>query len=197
MVRRAAAAPHSPVTMRRWHQRCRYSPRTREPQFGWKRDAVPGKWNGLAVQLDRAGTYDGSCSEFCGTQHAWMRIRAVADPREAFDHWAAGQRQAAPPPTSDPARRGAQLFLANTCQNCHRIQGTPAGGAVGPDLSHLGSRSQLGSGVLDNTPDNLRRWIVDPQALKPGAAMPRLGLSEQDAQDVAAFLYRQPHTPGP
>jgi cytochrome c oxidase subunit 2 len=159
------------------------------PQFGWKRDAVPGKWNLLAVRIERAGTFDGACTEYCGTQHAWMRIRVVAQPRAEFAGWVSLQQAAAPPPTSEPARRGAQVFLSNTCQNCHRIQGTPAGGTVGPDLSHLAGRSQIGSGVLDNTPDNLRRWVRDAQEVKPGVLMPPYtALSDDDLAALVDYL---------
>ena len=72
-----------------------------------------------------------------------------------------------------------------------------ATGVAGPNLTNVALRPTLAGQSLPMSPDSLRRWILAPQALKPGAAMPRLGLSEQDAQDVAAFLYSQPHTPGP
>ena len=158
------------------------------PQFGWKRDAIPGKVNLMPVQVDRPGVYDGTCTEYCLTQHAWMRIRVVAEPREQFEAWVR-QQQVPPPPPGGLAARGQQLFLSNTCVNCHAIAGTGAGARVGPDLSHLGSRSILGSGVVENTPDNLSRWIKNVQDVKPGVLMPAYQtLPDDDLRALVEYL---------
>ena len=85
--------------------------------------------------------------------------------------------------------RGMQLFQDYGCGACHSMRGVPqAGGMVGPPLDGLGSRAVI-AGKLANSPDNLKRWIMDPQAVTPGTLMPRLGVSERDARDLAAFLY--------
>src|SRR5581483_3643268 len=159
------------------------------PQFGWKRDTIPGKINLLPVQIDQPGIYDGACTEYCGTQHAWMRIRVVGQSPSDFDAWVQQQRTPALPPSGDLASRGQSLYLSNTCVNCHTIQGTPSNGRVGPDLTHVGSRSLIGSGVLANTPDNLARWIHNPHDIKPGVLMPDYRtLSNDDVRALAAYL---------
>jgi cytochrome c oxidase subunit 2 len=157
------------------------------PRFGWKMDAIPGKTNEMVLTVDRAGTYDGACTEYCGAEHAWMRIRVVAEPRDVFDVWVRGQQQPAGP-AQGAAADGQRVFLGNTCQNCHAIRGTPANGAVGPDLTHFGSRATIGAGVVPNTPDNLRDWIRHAGAVKPGVLMPPFNLSDSDLQALVTYL---------
>jgi cytochrome c oxidase subunit 2 len=153
------------------------------PQFGWMRDAVPGKPNQMSLTVDRAGTYDGGCNQYCGAQHAWMRERIVADPPDQFQAWAQQQGQ----PAASSTLPGQQVFLQNTCVSCHPIRGL-APAQVAPDLTHFGSR-QILAGVLANTPDNLRRWVRDPQEIKPGALMPSFhNLTDQELNDLVAYL---------
>src|SRR5207253_2773357 len=145
--------------------------------------------NTMPASIDEAGVYDGACTEYCGLQHAWMRIRVVAEAPDRFDAWVAQQRQPAAAPQSDAARRGQALFTASTCVNCHAVRGTPAAGDVGPDLTHVAGRSILGAGVLENTSENLVRFIQDASALKPGALMPSFrGLGDDDVAALAAYL---------
>jgi cytochrome c oxidase subunit 2 len=153
------------------------------PQFGWMRDAVPGKPNQMALTIDRPGTYDGACNQYCGSQHAWMRERVVADPPDQFEAWAQQQSQ----PAAASTLPGQQVFLQNTCVSCHAIRGL-APAQVAPDLTHFGSRTTIAA-VLPNTPDNLRRWIRNPQQIKPGALMPGfLNLTDQDLNDLVTYL---------
>lgn len=84
---------------------------------------------------------------------------------------------------------GAQLIEDFRCGVCHTIPGIKgADGLVGPPLILFARRSYVG-GELPNTPPNLVRWIQDPPAVEPGTAMPVLGVSEQQARDIAAYLY--------
>ena len=88
----------------------------------------------------------------------------------------------------DPAR-GRQLMRQFGCAGCHTVSGVPgAVGLVGPQLTRIGERVYI-AGVLANSPDNLVRWIVDPKAYSPRTAMPRTGISEEQARHVAAYLY--------
>jgi cytochrome c oxidase subunit II len=154
------------------------------PRFGMMRDAVPGKTNQMSIFVQRAGTFDGSCTQYCGRQHAWMRIRIVAEPREQFDAWAMQQAG----PAAVAGAPGQQVFVQNTCVNCHTIRGVSAAN-VGPDLTHLDSRATLGAGVIDNTPDNLRRWIRDASSIKPGVLMPAFAdLSEAGLSALVDYL---------
>ena len=155
------------------------------PRFGWKMDAIPGKTNVMTMRVAEAGTYDGACTEFCGVQHAWMRIRAVAQPRDQFDAWAAAQSR---PASASTAGQGQQIFLSDTCVNCHAVAGTPASGRVGPDLTHFGSRATLGAGVRANTPENLAAWIRNADAIKPGARMPHYTYSDDELQALVEYL---------
>ena len=118
-----------------------------------------------------------------------MRIRVVAQPSDQFQAWVHQEQQPAPAPSTDLERHGQQLFEANTCISCHTIQGTSARGQVGPDLTHVGSRSTIGAGVLDNTPDNLQRWVQHADDVKRGVLMPNFNtLSDQEAQALATYL---------
>ena len=154
------------------------------PQFGWKKDNTPNHLTTMNVVVEQPGVYDGACTEFCGPQHAWMRIRAVASPPDEFQAWVARNRQ--PAQVAVPA--GQQVFQQNTCINCHAIQGVGEA-RVGPDLSHFGSRTTIGAGVLDNTPDNLRTWLTDPQRVKPGVLMPGYpDLSDDDLRALVDYL---------
>ena len=155
------------------------------PRFGYMRDLVPGKTNVMQITVDRPGTFVGACNQYCGAQHAWMRVRVQADPPDQFQAWLQQQRQA----VQQTGAPGEQVFLQNTCINCHAIRGLPATANVGPDLTHLGSRATLGAGVIDNTPDNLQHWIRDPQSIKPGVLMPSFqNLSEQDLSALVQYL---------
>ncbi|MEU4712106.1 c-type cytochrome [Micromonospora purpureochromogenes] len=96
-----------------------------------------------------------------------------------------------PPPESRNGRpdRGAELITRYGCGSCHTIPGVNrADGLVGPPLTRFGARSYV-AGQLPNNADNLQRWISDPQAVEPGTAMPNLGVTAIDAQDIAAYLY--------
>ncbi len=158
------------------------------PNVGWKQDAIPGKVNPMLVQVDRPGTYSGACAEFCGVQHAWMRVRLVAEPRAQFDTWAQQQAATATMAASGAAAQGQQLFLSSTCVSCHTIRGTAAHGTVGPDLTHLASRATIGAGVAPNTPDTLRRWVRNAAQLKPGVLMPSYRFSDSDLDALVAYL---------
>jgi cytochrome c oxidase subunit II len=156
------------------------------PRFGWMQDLVPGKTNSMNILVERPGTFDGSCNQYCGLQHAWMRLRVVADTPDQFNAWA--QQQAAPAVLTGSL--GEQVFQQNTCVSCHTIRGlNGASGTVGPDLTHLGSRSTLGAGVVDNTPENLRAWISNPQQIKPGVLMPAFSsLPPADLDALVQYL---------
>lgn len=158
------------------------------PQLGPKMDTVPGQTNWMWLQADRAGTYQGVCAEYCGTEHAWMLIRAIAQPQAEFDAWLQQQRPPVVAPTTAEAQHGAQLFTQRTCINCHAISGTAAQARVGPDLTHYASRGVLGAGVLPQTPENTMRWLKNPQEVKPGNRMPNLQLAPDELRDLTAYM---------
>lgn len=157
------------------------------PGLAGKMDMIPGRTNTLVVRATKAGRFRGVCTEFCGLSHALMAFDVVAMEPAAFDAWLANERRPAAP-TVDTAA-GARAFAANGCTGCHAIAGTPAAGQIGPDLTHIGSRTSLGAGTTPMTRDALVRFIVDAPSVKPGARMPAYPqLSPQDAQAIAAYL---------
>jgi cytochrome c oxidase subunit 2 len=162
------------------------------PQLAGKTDLIPGRTNQMWFQTDQTGLFVGQCAEYCGTQHANMLIRVTAEPAADFDRWLADQKKDQAPKDSDPeaVKNGRKVFLGQSCVNCHRVAGTPAQGTAAPDLTHLMRRDTLASGMVPNTPDgeNLRRWIADPQKVKPGCLMPAFGLSEHDRDLIVDYL---------
>ena len=158
------------------------------PNLHGKRDLIPGKPSETWLQADRSGVFRGQCAEFCGAQHANMALVVVAEPPAAFETWRAAQLQPSPPPVQPLERRGQEVFLALPCPTCHTIAGTPAGGRVGPELSHLASRRTLAAGTLPNTRGHLAGWILDPQTPKPGNKMPAVALRSNDMEALLAYL---------
>jgi cytochrome c oxidase subunit 2 len=154
------------------------------PELGAKSDVVPGQRNVLRLFTARPGTFAGACAEFCGLEHAWMRVLIVAEPRADFDRWLLSQAA----PASGQAGRGLEVVRSAVCSSCHVVQGQIAGSSIGPDLTHVGSRATLAGGVLANTDDGMRAWIGDPQRYKPGALMPKVPMSADDLAAVVAYL---------
>ena len=98
------------------------------------------------------------------------------------------QQRAAPAPSTDDERRGRDTFLRSTCTQCHTIRGTIAGGAVGPDLTHLASRGTIAAGTLPNTRGHLAGWVLDAQGVKPGSRMPPNSIPSGDVQVLLTYL---------
>lgn len=159
------------------------------PQLGGKRDVVPGQINELTFVATVPGVYPGQCAEFCGLSHANMRFRTFVDSPDEFAKW--DKDQLAGPVSisaSDSlASDGAKVFADSPCTTCHMIQGVSKG-YIGPDLTHFGARTTLAAGVLKNTPENVAKWIEDPQEIKPGANMPPLLLPGPKLNALVAYL---------
>ncbi|MGI8955902.1 MAG: cytochrome c oxidase subunit II [Chthoniobacterales bacterium] len=158
------------------------------PQLARKMTTVPGHPNHIWIQSDEPATYLGVCSEFCGTQHAWMHFLIVAESPNEFQAWEKAQLMPAAAPPNDSARRGLALFQQMSCMNCHAINGTAANAGVGPDLTHFSSRRQLGAGIAENTPANLHRWLADPQQVKPGVKMPNFKFTEPQLNELVDYF---------
>ncbi len=158
------------------------------PDLGRKIDAIPGHPNHFWIQADKPGTYLGTCAEYCGAEHAWMRIRVIAQHEAEFKAWVQHLLEVPPKPTSGEAAAGSKLFDELTCVNCHMVAGTPAKADIGPDLTHVASRETLAAGRLKDTPENLGKWISNPQAYKPGAHMPDFNFTPAQVQQLVAYL---------
>ncbi len=144
------------------------------PSLHGKVDMIPGHPNFIRIEASHPGNYAGECAEYCGEQHAHMRLLVVAQPENEYEAWKQGQRQPAAEPTGADAIAGEQVFLSGPCSMCHEIRGTGAGGRVAPDLTHLASRQMIASDTYPNNTAYLEAWVTHAQSLKPGALMPDL-----------------------
>lgn len=156
------------------------------PQLGPKMDLVPGEENVLRIEASEPGVYRGMCTEFCGIQHAHMQFLVEALPQPEFDE-VMRARADAPPEPEGAAAEGLEVFQAN-CAVCHTVDGVSDVTEVGPDLTHIASRRTLGAGMIPNTPANLRRWIADPQEIKPGNEMPTIELTDDELDALVEYL---------
>jgi cytochrome c oxidase subunit 2 len=158
------------------------------PELNRKIDLIPGRVNRLLLDADKPGIYTGQCSEFCGLQHAHMTVSVIAQSKPAFRAWLANMSRPARSPTTAAGRAGRAAFLGSSCADCHTLRGTSAHGDVGPDLTHLATRRGLAALTIPNTRDELRKWIEDPQSIKPGAKMPAVPLSGSELDDLTTYL---------
>jgi cytochrome c oxidase subunit II len=158
------------------------------PNLMGKQDMIPGRKNFITIQADKAGLYRGQCAEFCGLEHAKMAFLVFAEPQDKFDAWRRHQLEAAKTPGAPQRRRGMDVFVHGPCASCHSISGTDAGGQMAPDLTHFGARATIAAGLFHNTPENLDRWLADPQEVKPGSNMPEVPLSPADRAALVAYL---------
>jgi cytochrome c oxidase subunit 2 len=158
------------------------------PNMHGKKDLIPGHPTSTWLRADREGRFRGQCAEFCGYQHAHMRLDFVAETPEKFEAWIASKRANGTEPANESQQRGQQVFLQNQCITCHAIQGTNARGTVGPDLTHFGSRTLIAAGALPNTPGDLSAWIANPQDTKPGVKMPASNFSPGDLNALVEYL---------
>jgi cytochrome c oxidase subunit 2 len=156
------------------------------PQLAGKTDLIPNRDNAMWFDPRKTGVYLGNCTEFCGVQHANMRLRVIVHPQREFEQWVAAQRKNVEPDAKMASNRA--IYESLSCVSCHTIQGTSSRGIFGPDLSHLMSRQTLGAGAIDNTVENLRAWVNDPQDAKPGCFMPSLKLDKAQLDAVVAYL---------
>jgi cytochrome c oxidase subunit II len=164
------------------------------PKLAGKRDVVPGRTNHMTIQADHPGTYMGQCAEFCGLSHANMRMRVIAQTPEDFDAWVTAQKADARSDQTGLAKAGRNLFLnrpdaTQQCAGCHTVEGLEgATGRVGPNLTHVSSRTTFAGGIFKRTPANLARWLRNPPGQKPGSKMPNLNLTEEEIQRLVAYL---------
>ena len=156
------------------------------PRLSGKTDAIPNRENHLWFQADEIGTWYGQCAEFCGTQHAKMLIRVISEEKSDFDLWVANQQlDAVEVPTP---LHGKEMFLSLACVNCHNIDGVMLQGGFAPNLTHLMSRDTIASGAAENTPENLKKWLRNPDSIKDGCLMPNMMLSEDQIDSLVEYL---------
>ncbi len=183
------------------------------PRLAGKTYMIPTKENYINFKPLEAGVYRAQCAEFCGEAHALMKFRVIALPQEEYERWVAAQRTVPVPPAgqeqppaagqppqtpqqlfpNDLAAQGQLVFTRKGCIGCHAINGNNrAKGNQGPNLTYFGSRYTIAAGVLDNTDENLARWLRNPNEVKPGnkmgAAIQAGTLTEDEISALVAYL---------
>jgi cytochrome c oxidase subunit 2 len=163
------------------------------PQFAGKRDIFPNRYNNLWFKAEVAGNFPAQCVEFCGIQHGRMAYRIISMEAAEFDAWAGGFNAPAPDFSSDTtaanarAKEGQAIFRGKgACVGCHSMY--PATPLVGPNLHHIGTRGYIAAGTLENSDENLARWIHNPQAWKQGVAMVVPPLTDDEVTALVAYL---------
>jgi cytochrome c oxidase subunit II len=161
------------------------------PRLAGKQDVVPARTNYLTIQANRPGEYFGTCVEYCGLSHANMRLRVFAHSQDDYERWVRDQK-AAPAAPSGLAARGKTILEESQCISCHTIEGTKATGTTAPNLTHFASRTTFAGAIFVNNEENLRKWLADAPAAKPGSKMPagkaEMGLSDDDITALIAYL---------
>ena len=158
------------------------------PQLAGKTDLVPNRINHTWIEPLSPGVFLGNCAEYCGTQHANMLLRVIAQTPDEFDKWVANQQKPPVAPSAPLAIQGHKDFYDLSCVNCHKIESTPAEGVFGPDLTKFATRQTLGAGVAPRTLQNLHAWLADPDDLKPGCYMPDMKLTPSQLDSLVAYL---------
>ena len=156
------------------------------PQLAGKTDLIPNRVNETWLDPQETGLFLGQCAQYCGTQHAKMLLRVYVDSTEDFSAWVRGQQQTSNYDEKEAA--GRRVFESTACLNCHAIAGTNGTGRFGPDLTHLMSRRTIAAGAAENTPENLRLWIQNPDAIKTGSLMPAMKLSDTELDALVRYL---------
>jgi len=156
------------------------------PQLAGKTDLIPNHPNSMWMDPEHTGLFVGQCAQYCGTQHAKMLLRMTVDTPEDFAEWIREQQR--PAVADERVAAGRRVFETTACINCHAINGTVANGRFGPDLTHLMSRSTIAAGAALNTPENLRLWVQNPDAIKRGSLMPAMQLSQPDLDALVSYL---------
>ena len=157
------------------------------PQLGGKVDAIPGVTNHTWLRGDSIGSFYGQCSEYCGLNHANMRLTVFVDSKADFDAWVANQQNPPAEPQTDLQKTGHDIIVNGICGACHDLGDDGPGNATGPNLTHLMSRQRFAGDVFDLNADNLRRWLEDTQAMKPGNDMDHK-FSEQQIEALMSYL---------
>lgn len=174
------------------------------PALNGKRYLVPGQETLLPLEAYAPGEFWGHCAEFCGLSHSLMRARAEVLDRSDFESWVAAQQSEAPVPAEGTqAWDGLQVFLNRGCTQCHTVDFEdndlgiddnilPREAFNGPNLTHFASRGVFAGAYLPyeglSYRQALTEWLANPPKVKPGSFMPDLGLTQQEIDDLIAWM---------
>lgn len=178
------------------------------PQLTGKLDVIPGHVNSLSITPTEEGEFYGECAEFCGAQHAWMRFKITVVSEEEFYSWVNNWRTSPAVSAKEQAPdsgviQAPQMF--SVCLSCHSFNGFDTNNALteinapatfGPDLTMLVCRETFAAGMMETTPENLKKWLMDPGSIKPGNYMSTqigpgkpIELTGEQADEFVEFLY--------
>lgn len=158
------------------------------PTLGGKMDTNPGLTNTLYLQADEVDVFMGKCAELCGASHALMDFKVDARTEADFNAWV--QKLKTPATIPATAKKGEEIFKDN-CLSCHAVSAQGLG--LGPNLNGFASREMV-AGILEHKPENIAKWIKNPQAEKPGNKMPAFGaeaggtLNDAQINDLVLYL---------
>jgi cytochrome c oxidase subunit II len=158
------------------------------PELNRKVDLIPGATTRILLEADQPGIYRGQCAEYCGLQHAHMAMYVIAQPPAQFRTWLAHEARPASPQQGAPSPGFLAFNAEDACSGCHTVRGTNAHGDVGPDLTHVASRTTLGALTIPNDREALAAWILDSQHVKPGNQMPAVPLTGSQLNAILAYL---------
>lgn len=155
------------------------------PRLAGKIYAIPNHDNHMWLDAKDPGVYFAQCAEFCGTSHARMKFAARAVSQAEFDEFVAFNKRT-PAPTG-AALVGQQTYQGLACIGCHAITGISEG-QTGPNLTNFATREKFAGWYEDNNTENLRDWLRNPSGVKPGALMPNLNLTDQQIEELIAYM---------
>jgi cytochrome c oxidase subunit 2 len=157
------------------------------PQLSGKTDVIPGVTNTMWLTSNKVGQFHGQCSEYCGLNHANMRFTVFVDSKADFDAWVANQQKPPVEPQTDLQKQGQDIIVNGVCSVCHDLGDNGPENPTGPNLTHLMSRQRFAGDIFDLNEQNLRRWLEDTQAMKPGNDMDHK-FSEDQIKAVLSYL---------
>ena len=161
------------------------------PAIGPRQEVPPLRRRTIEFTPDRVGRYPGQCAELCGSSHANMHLNLFVDDAATYDAWLANQ-MAPPvhPPDSawaGPYWRGMTTFQEHPCRGCHTVRGL-TNGPIGPDLTHLASRTTLAGGMFPRNDSTLAHWLLKANTLKQGSMMPGFPIPPNDLRELILWL---------
>ncbi|CAM3475009.1 cytochrome c oxidase subunit II [Marinicrinis lubricantis] len=155
------------------------------PGLGGKMDTNPGMTNKFYLDAEEVGTYKGKCAELCGASHALMDFKVQVVTQEEYEAWVASMKEPSQAVNEqDALAQGQEIFKAK-CMSCHAIDGTQPG--VYPNLKGFADR-ELVAGIKENNAEWIRKWIDDPQSIKPGTLMPNVDLTDDELDALTEYL---------
>lgn len=164
------------------------------PAVGGKIDANTENTNKFWLEFDSKGTenadglFYGKCAELCGPSHGIMDFKVKPLPRAEFDEWVANMQNAKAEAKTDLAKQGEKIFNENNCIACHAIN-TGEKRPTAPNLANFGERNSI-AGRLEHSEENLKEWLRDPEAIKPGNKMSKTydKMTEDELDALAEYL---------